>query len=76
MIDWTLPVETVPNDRNPEPVACEVGFLEEDGIDVRFLGPYHFRYGGVVPRSWFITRRYRDYVPFSAGNIHLRNVPI
>lgn len=44
MIDWTKPIETVPDERNPAPVPCEV--IDPKGVIVCILGDWFDR-GGV-----------------------------
>lgn len=40
MIDWTKPIETVPDALNPKPVPCEVvRICGRSYADVRFLAP-------------------------------------
>lgn len=40
MIDWTKPIETVPNERNPEPVPCQVGAHDQFGQGIFIRGDY------------------------------------
>lgn len=56
-IDWTAPIETVPCERNPLPVPCEVT-ERSDGRAVRVLGPWlddDGTMGGGDGYAWKVT---------------------
>lgn len=47
MIDWTKPIETVPDERNPVPVPCEFDCLcgDEGGADAYIVGDWFAQNG-------------------------------
>ena len=45
MIDWTKPIETVPCERNPVPVPCEVGEVSGGMVELFIRGDWIDRYG-------------------------------
>lgn len=51
-LDWSLPIYTVPDERNPEPVRCEVERISGSGklalVKTPKGGPYWYNSEGVV----------------------------
>lgn len=76
MIDWTQPVETVPDDLNPLPIPCEVELGERNIVYLTLCGTYRFNgSGNNVTDGRFVTRTCRHYIPFGLHpDIRLRNV--
>lgn len=76
MIDWTKPIETVPCERNPEPVPCEVARVRPDEVELFIRGDWIDKYGINLfdppeedrPWSYDLDGTADDLMP------HLRNV--
>lgn len=71
MIDWTKAIETVPDERNPEPVPCEFNCFYDghEGADVYIVG------------NWFAENgdnqggKYTAWSFDSEGNPHYPRLP-
>lgn len=71
MIDWTKPIETVPCERNPEPVPCEVKGMHPYDVGVFIRGDWINPHGtnlldppeGTIPWAYELDGTANDWMP-------------
>jgi hypothetical protein len=73
-LDWTLPIYTVPDERNPVPVRCEdsspaFNHAKRVRIDAPWLDSERLNMGG----AWWAYRK--DGTPYLTSLPRLQNLP-
>lgn len=77
MIDWTKPIETVPCERNPQPVPCEVARVHLWRVELFIRGDWICTDGENLfdpPEEYFGWDYELDGIPYDDEMPRIRNV--